>query len=707
MSGVQVPLEAPTNRRVEPETPLQLGEPEHLTGQIACSMVSSMLRQVRTAMGGPAVEEVIRRAGVPYSAEHLDDVGNWIWYEEAIALFEAGAAITGDPQIGLRAGELSLRQHAGTPVATLLRSLGSPEAVLAQTALVATKFSTITEMRPLDVAPGRATVVAVVKPGFDSHRLFCDFRIGLMSQGTALFGLPAAQVEETHCRLRGDAQCRYEVRWNADAAASAADPQQLITALEAQLAAMAERLNSIYAAAKDLIAVDDLDVALARITERAATAVRAPRYLLAVRTADGEVRAHHRGFDGEDVDAAARELLAADRTASDPSRLMADVASMTRNYGRLMAVSPAGGFFPAERELLEVYASYAATVLDTATALEDSRRQHDRSRALLELSQAVAAAGRRDEVAQQLVDAVPAVVDCDRVMAFLWSEDDAAFTCRAMTGLEGEALERVRDLRIHPDDTDTLRRLMSTLDPAPVFVDRDTDDEFVRSILHHHGALALIVAPIIAHGHFYGALVASAIKQPERLRPTPDLLDRLAGVAAQSATALDNARLIETMAHQASTDNLTGLLGHRAFHEALGDALDGDESAAFTLATIDIDDFKLVNDEHGHPVGDEALCRVAEALRASVRSEDEVFRVGGEEFAVLLPGLVASDALPVAERLREAVAAIPFEPALRVSIGLASWPTDAADREALLRRADEALYAAKRGGKDRTVLVPA
>jgi diguanylate cyclase (GGDEF)-like protein len=691
----------------EPQTPPETGEPERALGQIACSMVSCLLSQVRMTLGHAAVDEVIRMAGVPYTAEYLNDVANWIWYEEAVAIFEAGAEITGDPRIGLRAGELSLRQHAGTAVATLLRSLGSPEAVLEQTAIVATKFSTITEMRPLEVAPGRASIVAVVRPEFEANRLFCDFRVGLMSQTTALFGLPAARVEETTCRLRGDEQCRYEVRWNADDAAGAADPQQLITSLEAQLAAMAERLNNIYAAAKDLIAVDDLDVALARITERAATAVRAPRYLLAVRTADGQIRAHHRGFDGEDVDAAAAALLADDDPSRDPSRLVADVASMTRNYGRLMAVSPSGTFFPHERELLEIYASYAATVLDTATALDESRRQHARSSALLELSQAIAAAGRSDEVAQQLVDAVPAVVDCDRVSAFLWRPDEGALTCGAMTGLSGEALERVRDLCIKPDDTGILSTLIETADPTPLFFDQDTEDGFLAGILRQQGSLAMAVAPIVAHGHFYGVLTVSAVDRPERLRPTPDLLDRLAGVAAQSATALDNARLIETMAHQAATDNLTGLLGHRAFHEALGDALGGDETTQFTLATIDIDDFKLVNDSHGHPVGDEALCRVAEALRSNVRSEDRVFRVGGEEFAVLMPGLSATDALPVAERLRKAVAATAFDPPLRISIGLASWPTDARDREDLLRRADEALYAAKRGGKDRTALVAA
>jgi diguanylate cyclase (GGDEF)-like protein len=209
--------------------------------------------------------------------------------------------------------------------------------------------------------------------------------------------------------------------------------------------------------------------------------------------------------------------------------------------------------------------------------------------------------------------------------------------------------------------------------------------------------------PIVAHGRLYGALIASVIERSERLRPTPDLRDRLAGIVAQSATAFDNARLIETMAHQARTDNLTGLPAHRAFHEALTHALEA--GTPFSLAVVDIDDFKRVNDAHGHPVGDEALCRVAEALCAAVRSDDEVYRVGGEEFAVLIPGLEGVDAVPVCERVRAGVAATPFAVPLRVSIGLASWPSDTEDRAELLRKADEALYAAKRAGKDRTAQV--
>jgi diguanylate cyclase (GGDEF)-like protein/putative nucleotidyltransferase with HDIG domain len=670
-------------------------------------MPSVLLRRVRATLGEEAVDEVLRLSGVDYTAAYLDDLGNWIWYDEAVALFEAAATVTGDPRIGRRIGEETVRQHAGTQVATMFRSLGSPEKVYEQMALVVTKFSTVTELTPVEVGPGRAVVRAQARPGFRRHRHLCDWTTGLLSQPPALFGLPPGTVDETRCELRGDDHCLYEVTWDADRAASAADPQELITALESQLTAVTDQLESVYATAGDLIAVDDVDAVLARITERAATAVRTPSYLLAVRTrSGGKLHVHHRGFVNEDPEEAARALLEGPGGSQDESSLIAEVASATHHYGRLKAASPAGAFFPHERDLFELYARYAAAVLDTATALEDARNRHEQSRALLELSQSLAEATTSDEVAKRLVDAVPAVVDCDRIGAFLWDDSAGALTCRAMTELSGDTGDIVRALRLHPSDTPMVADLVEKPKPDPLFFDPDTEDRFMRETMGKTGSQALVVVPIVAHDHFYGILTVSALEDPERLRPDPELLDRLAGVVAQAATALDNARLLETMTHQARHDNLTGLLGHRAFQEALEHGVtddgDGDADRMLTLATIDIDDFKIVNDLHGHPIGDEALRRVAEALRRAVRDQDSVFRVGGEEFAVLLPGLTASDAMPVAERLRTAVAAIPFALPLRISIGLASWPADASDRDALLERADDALYSAKHSGKDRT-----
>src|SRR3954447_288143 len=665
-------------------------------GQISCSMASMLVRHVRTQAGDDAVNEILRRSGVEHSAAYLDDPSNWIWQHEAIELLVAAAEVLDDPEIGLHVGEQTVRQHAGTPVATMLRSLGSPEAVYEQLTVAVSKFSTTTDLHP-EVEPGRATVSARSRNGFSRHPLMCDWTKGLLSQPPALFGAPPAHVEESLCQARGDDCCRYSISWDAELAT--ADPQLLATALETQIAAMTLRIESMYATARDLIAVDDLDGALARITERAATAARAPNYLLAVRTNSGDApRVHHRGYVDEDVQSAARALLEGSIDEGDGSRIIVDVASATRHYGRLMAASPGGAFFAHEREALDVYARYAATVLDTATALDEARSREEQSSALLELSRAVAAASTSDEVARRLAEVVPAVVDCDRVATFIWDEEEEALVCRAMTGHS----EIVKDLRIRATDTPALAKLIEQPQPAPIFFEPDTDDPFVADILRQTGSVALIVVPIVAHEHFYGSLHVSVRDRSDRLQPTTALLDLLAGVVAQTATALDNARLIETMAHQARFDNLTGLLGHRAFHEALEIALERG-NAPFTLASIDIDDFKLINDLHGHPVGDEALRRVAETLRRNVGEHDSVFRVGGEEFAVLLPNRTAAGARPVADRLREAVAATPFTLPLRVSIGLACWPDDAQDRDSLLERADDALYGAKRSGKNRVV----
>jgi diguanylate cyclase (GGDEF)-like protein/putative nucleotidyltransferase with HDIG domain len=658
-------------------------------------MASTLVRHARAQAGDDAVQEMLHRAGVEYGTSYLDDPTNWIWQTEAIALLEAAAEVLDDPQIGFHVGEQTVRQHAGTPVATMLRSLGGPEAVYEQLTVAVSKFSTTTDLHP-EVGAGTAVVSARSRTGFARHPLMCDWTRGLLSQPPVLFGAPPANVEETACQAKGDDCCRYTITWDAELAT--ADPQQLATALETQIAAMTERLDNMYATARDLIAVDDLDGALARITERAATAARAPNYLLAVRTRPGEPpRVHSRGWVGEDVDDAARALLA-DEFEPDSSQLVVDVASATRHYGRLMAQSPGGAFFAHEREMLDVYARYAATVLDTATALDEARRREEQSRALLELSRAVAAASTSDEVAARLAEVVPAVVDCDRVATFIWDEEEEALVCRAMTG-HGEL---VKDLHIRRSDTPVLEKLVTGAQPEPIFFEPDTDDLYVRGILGRTGSKALIVVPIVAHDHFYGSLHVSVAERPERLQPTPALLDLLEGVVAQTATALDNARLIETMAHQARFDNLTGLLGHRAFHEALEIQL-GRSGMPFTLASIDIDDFKLINDLHGHPIGDEALRRVAETLRRCADEHDSVFRVGGEEFAVLLPGRTAETARPAVERLREAVASTPFALPLRVSIGLAACPDDAQDRDALLERADDALYAAKRAGKNRVV----
>ena len=157
--------------------------------------------------------------------------------------------------------------------------------------------------------------------------------------------------------------------------------------------------------------------------------------------------------------------------------------------------------------------------------------------------------------------------------------------------------------------------------------------------------------------------------------------------------------------HLAATDHLTGLANHRSFHDALGRALAQAEreDRPLALVALDLDHFKLLNDTHGHAFGDRALRLAGAKLREAIRASDLVGRVGGEEFALLLPGTGAIEAMEVAERARTAVEAVELDGAvLGCSAGVAVFPDDTVGARELLAFADAALYAAKGGGRSQT-----
>jgi diguanylate cyclase (GGDEF)-like protein len=161
-------------------------------------------------------------------------------------------------------------------------------------------------------------------------------------------------------------------------------------------------------------------------------------------------------------------------------------------------------------------------------------------------------------------------------------------------------------------------------------------------------------------------------------------------------------------AREARTDSLTGLPNQRLLREYLTAAVATHRRAGLPLSVlfVDIDYFKLINDRHGHAVGDAVLAEIARRLRHSLREGDTVARFGGEEFVLLLPHTVAAEGQAVAERLRQAVAGEPIDVldsgplTVTASIGLATGDTTAMTADGLLRSADAAMYAAKLAGRD-------
>ena len=155
-----------------------------------------------------------------------------------------------------------------------------------------------------------------------------------------------------------------------------------------------------------------------------------------------------------------------------------------------------------------------------------------------------------------------------------------------------------------------------------------------------------------------------------------------------------------------TTDSLTGLSNHRSLIQRLNDeeARFAKDRRVFSVLVGDVDHFKQYNDAFGHPAGDEVLKAIADIMRASTRKVDCCARYGGEEFVIVLPDTPVGDALEVAEHIRARVAAKKFSGRkMTLSIGVAAFPEDADDAETIIAVADEALYQAKREGRDRTV----
>ncbi len=192
---------------------------------------------------------------------------------------------------------------------------------------------------------------------------------------------------------------------------------------------------------------------------------------------------------------------------------------------------------------------------------------------------------------------------------------------------------------------------------------------------------------------------------------TQEDIVRLDTLAPSIAMSLENLHIRETMHLLASTDGLTGLWNHRRMQDVMRDEVrrSARYHHAISILMLDVDSFKSFNDTYGHPQGDQMLRSVSDALTATVRNTDFVGRYGGEEFIIILPETAKHDACKLAERVRKAVETNAFVlvndlPVHRtVSVGVATYPEDALNAQELVQRADDALYEAKRTGKNRVI----
>lgn len=217
----------------------------------------------------------------------------------------------------------------------------------------------------------------------------------------------------------------------------------------------------------------------------------------------------------------------------------------------------------------------------------------------------------------------------------------------------------------------------------------------------------VITVPVVADARVVGAIRCRRALPRGRVRHRVRLreIDGLETLAAGLGSALWRVHLTASIERQSLTDGLTGIANRRAFdveiRRRLADV--GRFGGSIALCLLDIDHFKSFNDTFGHQAGDAALATVARTLRATCRTGDIPARYGGEEMAVIMPGLDGEGAAGAAERIRSAIAATPVgERAVSVSVGVAATG-GGCSAEVLIEAADRALYAAKRGGRNRVV----
>ncbi len=217
---------------------------------------------------------------------------------------------------------------------------------------------------------------------------------------------------------------------------------------------------------------------------------------------------------------------------------------------------------------------------------------------------------------------------------------------------------------------------------------------------------ALIVVPLIARGNLKGTM--NIYREGDDASFTEQEFRLAMRFGDAAALALDNAHIRASLEQQAQTDALTGLLNHRAFHELLRKELLRSSAAHDTVALVmlDLDDFKKVNDIHGHAIGDHVLVAVAEQLRTAVRDSDSVCRIGGEEFAIVAPSVDLRTARALAERMSDLVAEAEYGAAGRISLsaGVALGPDHAANPRELVACAEAAMMTAKAHGKRQIVV---
>jgi len=369
-----------------------------------------------------------------------------------------------------------------------------------------------------------------------------------------------------------------------------------------------------------------------------------------------------------------------------------------RVIGAINAESRRLDAFSADDErLMMTFAGQLATAIEKVRLFEAERRRAEEAETLRQAGAVVTATLQQEEAIARILQGLARVVPHDSASVQLLREG----YLEIVGGRGWPDLTAVVGLRF-PVPGDNPNTIVIQQRQPYILADAPAVYASFREEPHSH-IRSWLGVPLIVRDQVIGMLTLAGA-QPDRF--TPDHARLVAAFADQVAIAIENARLFREVQQLAIIDSLTGLYNRRHFFELAQREFDRTRRYQHALSALmlDIDRFKLVNDAYGHATGDHVLRLVAERCQASLRKTDVLGRYGGEEFAIVLPDTDAARARLVAEKLRQSIAR-PIGTAqalvtITASLGVAPLEETCADLDGLLQRADQALYMAKRAGRD-------
>lgn len=422
-------------------------------------------------------------------------------------------------------------------------------------------------------------------------------------------------------------------------------------------------------------------------------------------TPEGERQSHPDAWDPEDA------LLVPMRDAAG------------NLLGTISVDEPLSGRVPTDDELdlLVALADHASLAVEEANETRNARRHQRALEELLDVSSRITGETSTDEILRRVCGGIRTALDFDNVCAALLDPDTGSLVPRAVAGWSlDEMLARPRATvaQISPLlDAEFEREGCYLLTHAEAHTRLARDIDVYPSQLNGRGPWAwnrhwLLVPLRDGDGAILGVIWVDNPR--DRLVPSSDRLQALRIFANDASAALVSGKHLSELRFLADHDPLTRLLNRRAFVARL----DGEVARATRygrtvgLVIADLDEFKERNDQFGHAAGDEALVLFSGVLTRALRRPDAAFRIGGDEFALLLAETGEDGARLVVDRVHAMLDELghsgkPALEGLTASFGFALCPPDAEDAQTLFRLADEALYEAKRAGEGRLVVAGA